>query len=716
MRKTWDIHGGIHPPENKTRSLGHAIVEVPLPDLLIVPVNQHIGAPAIPVVNAGEQVLKGQLIAEANGFVSAPVHAPSSGMVTAIKKHPTPHPLGIDSTCIIIRPDGKEQWTKRLPIANYRDLSPARLITMIRDAGITGMGGAGFPTSVKLQPQRGIDTLIINATECEPYITADDMLMRESAADIITGIDILAHILGNPRLILIGIEDNKAEAYESLEPLLKNTSIELVEFPTKYPSGGEKQLIQILTGKQVPEGKLPMDLGIVCQNVGTVHAIYQAICKGEPLISRVTTVTGNSTDKPGNYQVLTGTPVEHLLATAEYDDFTCRRLVMGGPMMGFTLNDLSVPVVKSTNCLIAADAEESPADNIPQACIRCGHCSEVCPASLLPQQLYWYARSKDYEKLTTHNLADCIECGACSYVCPSEIPLVQYYRAAKAQIHTIEQETIISDRARQRFEYHQQRMEGAEQAKLAKRQARKEAAEAARLNAAKNSNDDVETSDIVAEALAQVSSNRGSPEQQLQRLQRTLSAAESRLVHDKEKLEQCPTGDSKEAALEAAMTQSRLRRDEASNKLKNYSASDTSSEDTPRRRFDDPPEQFPIDENKVTEQVTLAIDRAGLAIQKAQQRAARQATMSEHDKLLDQRDSLTARLNKARSRCKNAEQEGDENLAAYRSAVEKLETKLTSTEQLLTEHLTAESPVTEPLDTTKSPANKVPTSSDRGAN
>lgn len=686
MRKTWDIFGGIHPPENKQQSLGQAIAKVPLPEVLIVPLSQHIGAPAIPVVDAGDRVLKGQLIAEANGFVSAPVHAPSSGIVAAIEPHPTPHPLGMTDTCIIIHPDGKEQWVNRLTPTEYRNLSPQQLVTLVRDAGITGMGGAGFPTSVKLAPQRRIDTLIINATECEPFITADDMLMREAAAEIIAGISILGYILGDPELILIGIEDNKPEAYETLEPLLKGTAIELIEFPTKYPSGGEKQLIQILTGKQVPPGKLPMDLGIVCHNIGTVHAIYRAICKSEPLISRVTTVTGNSTGKPGNYEVLIGTPVSHLLATAEFDDFTCRRLIMGGPMMGFTLNDLSVPIIKSTNCLIAADAEESPPNSIPQACIRCGHCSEVCPANLLPQQLYWYARAKDYQQLATHNLMDCIECGACSYVCPSEIPLVQYYRAAKADIHSIAQETIVSDRARQRFEYHQQRLELAEQDKLAKRQARKEAAELSRLSAIEGGNDNIEANDIVAEALARVNANRDSPEQQLKRLQRLLSAAENRLKHAQQKLDQCPPGESKIAALEASLAQAHLRRDETSNNLKNYSANETLSDNPHNHRFDDIAKKptSPLDD--VSESNPSA-GLAGLAIQRAQQRAAHQSTMSEYDKLIDQRDRLTVRLDKARSRSDQAELDGDGNLATYRIAVEKLVSKLTTTEQLLTEKI-----------------------------
>ena len=694
MRKIWNIPGGIHPPQNKEQSVQQAIAKVPVSDILILPLNQHIGAPALPIVKPGDKVLKGQLIAEANGFVSAAVHAPSSGTIAAIEDHVIPHPSGMNASCIIIHPDGDDRWIDLQANPNYRALSAMQLLTLIRSAGITGMGGAGFPSSVKLQPRQNIDTLIINATECEPYITADDLLIRERAEDIIIGVDILAHVLGDPECVLIGIEDNKPEAYEALESALGNTTlkikIELVDFPTKYPSGGEKQIIQILTGQEVPSGKLPAELGIVCQNVGTTHAVFNAVCKGEPLISRVTTVTGNSATKPGNYEVLIGTPVNHLLASAGFDEFICQRLIMGGPMMGYTLDDLSAPVIKSTNCLLATDARESPPSSIAQACIRCGHCSEACPASLLPQQLYWYARAKDYDKLATHNLADCIECGACSYVCPSEIPLVQYYRAAKGESRLIEQESIVADRARHRFEYHQDRLIKAEQERTAKREARREESLKKAAELAKTSKEETDTegnipkesgetldTDVIQAALARVSATKNSPEKELQRLQRAVTAAENRLDKAREKLEQCPEEDSRRTSFEAAIEQAQLRLNEAVDNLADHANAHSDSSDSSSSG------QTAADHHDIEDQDERALDRAAVAIKNAQEKAAQQAEMSQQEKLVSQRNSLNKRLEKARSRLELAKADQDDNIEAYANAVAKLELKLSEADESL---------------------------------
>ncbi len=690
MNKTWDIPGGIHPPENKLQSLKQGIAEVPLPDILILPLNQHIGAPAMPVVKPGDTVLKGQLVAEPNGFVSAAVHAPSSGAIEAIEDRAIPHPSAMDASCIVIRTDGEDRWVDLHPNRDYRALTIRQLLNLVRDAGITGMGGAGFPSAVKLQPRQSIGTLIINATECEPYITADDGLIRERADEIVIGIDILAQILGNPQQILIGIENNKPEAYTALvnacESAAKNgaitSSIEVVSFATKYPSGGEKQLIQILTGQEVPSGKLPAELGIVCHNIGTVYAVFRAVYLGEPLISRITTVTGNSCTKPGNYEVLLGTPTNHLLGTAGFDEVLCQRLIMGGPMMGYTLNDLNAPVIKSTNCLLAADIVESPAGNPAQACIRCGHCSEVCPASLLPQQLYWYAKARDYDQLANHHLADCIECGACSYVCPSEIPLVQYYRAAKGEIRLIEQEVIVSDRARQRFEYHQERLTKAEQDRTAKREARREearkkAAELAKNNSESSSADESDVnvdSEVIQAALARVSATKNSPEQELKRLERAVTAAENRLAKAEEKLRQCPDDDSRKKVLEAAVAQTRLRHDDAVNKLSRFKIADIASEQTQSANASAKLADDPTDKDQ------LASDRASLAIKNAQLKAARQADMSELEKLQNQHDSLQKRVEKARNRLEQAISDNDDNIDAYRVAVEKLDIKLNNSE------------------------------------
>lgn len=543
-RKIWDIPGGVHPPENKTQSLHEGIGSLPMPELLVIPLNQHIGAPAKPVVNLGERVLKGQQIAKPAGFVSAVIHAPTSGFIEAIQDHQVPHPSGMTTTCIIIKPDGKDEWCQLEGIEDFTEVEPKVLLDAITNAGITGMGGAGFPSAVKLSPRQSIDTLIINGTECEPYITADDILMQEKAEEIISGVSILAHILGNPANVIIGIEDNKPRAFEVMTEAAETTGIEVVEFPTKYPSGGEKQLIQILTGKEVPSGKLPADLGIVCQNVGTARAVHRAVVLGEPLISRITTVTGKACATNRNYEVLLGTPVSHLLEHNGFDAKRCTRLVMGGPMMGFTLPDDSVPVVKTTNCILACDKSEAPPFAPQQPCIRCGLCAEACPASLLPQQLYWYSQAEDSDKLKAYNLFDCIECGACAYVCPSNIPLVQYYRAAKGELRKQEAEKRKSDHARERFEFHKARLERAEAEKAAKREARKLAAEAAQKKTAeqaKAGNDAAAkpaggADDLIAAAKAKAAARQASPEQQKAKLERGVEASRNRLAFAEEKL------------------------------------------------------------------------------------------------------------------------------------------------------------------------------------
>lgn len=587
MRKIWDIPGGIHPPENKHRSLDQGIGQLPLPKQLILPLNQHIGAPAKPVVNVGDPVLKGQLIAEAGGFVSAAIHAPTSGTVTDICDHPVPHPSGMTTTCIIIEPDGNDTWIEHRGLANFERAEIEILHDQVRAAGITGLGGAGFPTAVKLSPLKPISTLIINGTECEPYITADDALMQAKAEEIIHGVNILRRILGNPKQVLIGVEDNKPRAFEALEAAAKDTNFEVIEFPTKYPSGGEKQLIQILTGKEVPANKLPAELGIVLQNVGTAYAVYNAVAHGEPLISRITTVTGNACSTNRNYEVLLGTPVNHLLEHSGFDEGACTRLVMGGPMMGFTLPNADVPVIKSTNCLLACDQVESPLKPVPQQpCIRCGMCAEACPASLLPQQLYWYGQAKEYEKAEAYNLFDCIECGACAYVCPSNIPLVQYYRATKGEIRKLNVEKKKSDHARKRFEFHQQRLEKAEAEKAAKREARRQAALDAQNKAAqveKTSTDSPATSsadsgsaqNLIQAAMAKAAARKASPEHQKAKLERGVEAAKNRLKFAEEKLADA-TDDSVTAeqleALRAKVEEAKHKLGDAEKKLANESA------------------------------------------------------------------------------------------------------------------------------------------------
>jgi electron transport complex protein RnfC len=479
----WDIPGGIHPAERKELSNRTPIQPAPLPKRLTLPLNQHIGAPAEPVVAVGERVLKGQLIAAATGFVSVPVHAPTSGTVSFIGPQPYPHVSGMLAPAIVIDSDGVEEWIELTPQPDYRHLDNSALVELIRQAGISGLGGAGFPTAVKLnaRPTQKIHTLIINGTECEPYISADDLLMRERANELISGIDILVQLI-HPDQVLIGIEDNKPEAIAAVRSALNERSYQLKVFPTKYPSGGEKQLIQILTGVEVPSGGLPADIGMLCQNVGTCVAIHDAVIHGKPLISRITTLTGEALAQPMNVEVLLGTPVGELLAFAGLDRGKLNRLIMGGPMMGFTLPDFAVPVIKTTNCLLASTTAELPPPPPAMPCIRCGECAEACPASLLPQQLHFFAIGQEHEQLKAHNLFDCIECGACAYVCPSSIPLVQYYRAAKGEIRDLEQKQLKAEQSKQRFELRQERLRRAEEQKEAERQAR--AAKAAQAKAA----------------------------------------------------------------------------------------------------------------------------------------------------------------------------------------------------------------------------------------
>ncbi|AMO55373.1 electron transport complex subunit RsxC [Endozoicomonas montiporae] len=476
--RVWPLTGGVHPAENKHQSTATPIRIAPLPKRLVLPLSQHAGSPAEPVVQVGDKVLKGQLIAKATGFVSVPLHAPTSGTIAAIELHAIPHPSGMHDNCIVIDTDGEDRWCELNPVDDYRQTEPAQLVDIIRNAGIAGMGGAGFPSAIKLAPKNPVHTLILNGTECEPYITADDMLMRERAEQIITGADILMHLLKTERC-LIGIEDNKPEAIHAMRMALSQRqghNIKVVVFPTRYPSGGEKQLIQILTGQEVPSGKLPADLGIVVQNVGTAAAIEEAIVHGRPLISRITTLTGEALQTPQNLQVLLGTPVNHLLQVAGLKQERLHTLIMGGPMMGFSMDDASIPVVKTSNCVIAGSDIEFPAAPPAQACIRCGMCAEACPTSLLPQQLYWHAKAENHDQLKHHNLFDCIECGACSYVCPSSIPLVQYYRASKGEIRSLEAKHAKSERSKVRYENRQNRLEREKAEKEARRKANAEKA------------------------------------------------------------------------------------------------------------------------------------------------------------------------------------------------------------------------------------------------
>ncbi|MDO6786078.1 electron transport complex subunit RsxC [Cobetia marina] len=490
--RVFDFHGGIHPPEHKALSNRAPLVAAPLPHEVVLPLSQHIGAPAQPLVEIGQRVKTGELIARAQGMISAPVHASITGVVTAIEPRQIPHVSGLEDLCIVIERDSEiDEWARLEAWRDWRQQEAQDLIQRLQDAGVVGQGGAGFPSAVKarVRERHAIDTLILNAAECEPYITADDLTMRTHPEALIEGLEILASLIG-PECILIGIEDNKPEAVIALEQAIRarradkrlpplDSRLEVVVVPTKYPSGGEKQLIKLLTDREVPSRGLPADVGVVVHNPGTVRAVQRAVCFGEPMISRVVTLTGEALQHPHNVEARLGTAIGDLLRLAAPSASGIARLVMGGPMMGFTLESDALPIIKTTNCLLASSPEAVPAPAVEQPCIRCGMCEQACPAELLPQQLYWFSKSREFDKAELYNLADCIECGACSYVCPSQIPLVQYYRFAKGEIRTAQHDARKSERARHRFEFKQARMAREEAEKEAKRQQRAQAAQKA---------------------------------------------------------------------------------------------------------------------------------------------------------------------------------------------------------------------------------------------
>jgi len=474
------FNGGIHIPTNKDMSVQVPLSVASLPKELVLPLAQHIGQVAEPVVKVGERVLKGQQIAKAPSYVSAPIHAPTSGIVTHIGDKPVPHSSGLEALCLTIEVDGKDEWCELQPIEDYTQLDAITLRNKVREAGIVGLGGAAFPSSVKLNPSPNseVELLVINGAECEPYITCDQTLMSERAEQVVGGIQIILHTLGVEQC-WIGIEDTMPTALKGLNEAIREaceeSRIQVKVVPTIYPTGGEKQLIKVLTGKEVPSNGLPAEIGIVCHNPGTAAAMYRAIVKGEPLVTRILTVTGNGVQQPRNLEVLFGTPMSHLIAEAGGYTDNVERLVMGGPMMGFSMHTDELPIVKATNCILVGEAGEI-ADPEPAApCIRCGDCANACPANLLPQQLYWYSKSRQFEQAQEdYNLFDCIECGCCSFVCPSNIPLVQYYRFAKTEIRGAEADKRKADHAKGRHEFREERMQREQLEKAEKLRKKKE--------------------------------------------------------------------------------------------------------------------------------------------------------------------------------------------------------------------------------------------------
>ena len=486
--KLWDFKGGIHPPEMKSQSNSQPLRHHPLVTDFYIPLKQHAGTTGNLLVKEGDYVLKGQALTQGDGLRMLPVHAPTSGTIKSIKPYVAAHPSGLDEPAIHLQADGLDQWLERNPIDDFLTLSTEQLINKIYQAGIAGLGGAVFPTAAKIQSaEKKVKLLIINGAECEPYITCDDRLMRERADEIIEGIRILRYIL-RPENVVIAIEDNKPEAIEAIRKALQGANdISVRVIPTKYPSGAAKQLIYLLTGMEVPSGARSSSIGVLMHNVGTAFAIKRAVINDEPLIERVVTLTGDKIPEKGNYWVRLGTPISQLLTHAGYQFDERYPVFAGGPMMGLELSNLNAPVTKIVNCLLAPDYFEYAEPEPEQACIRCSSCSDACPVNLMPQQLYWFARSEDHKKSEEYALKDCIECGICAYVCPSHIPLIQYFRQEKAKIWQIKEKQKKSDEAKIRFEAKQARMEREEQDRKARSQ---RAAEARREELAQTKGED----------------------------------------------------------------------------------------------------------------------------------------------------------------------------------------------------------------------------------
>ena len=496
----WQSHGGIHPPELKKLSNTTPIQALPLAKEYWLPISG-INETCTLVVTAGERVLKGQPLTKGLTKSYLPCHAPTSGIFTGIQDKVSNHASGILSAHCIIEADGKDEAIKA-EAAQVSALSNQEILEKIRLSGVAGLGGAAFPSHIKLNPVSEIELVIINGVECEPYITADDRLMREQSDKILSGIEII-HRLLQPKRVVIAIEDNKPEAIEAMSLAISRShlpanSTRVTKIPTKYPSGGEKQLIQIIAGNEVPSGSIPAHLGILVHNVATTFAIADAVREGKALTERVVTLTGEGVKNPGNFWVPIGTPVQHLLDHGLIEP-DVNQVICGGPMMGHTLASTQVPIAKGSNCILVPGVNELAPEQPEKACIRCGECAQVCPAQLLPQQLFWHAKAGEYDKAASYNLRDCIECGSCSYVCPSDIPLVEYYRIAKSALRQEAEEKMQAERAKVRFEARLARLEEEKQAREAKA---KQAAE--RRQKSMTGSD----KDKVAEAMARIQAKK----------------------------------------------------------------------------------------------------------------------------------------------------------------------------------------------------------------
>lgn len=450
--------GGIKPPDYKQPTLRSRIMPTPIPEQLVLPLDQHQGLSSEPCVKPGDRVRKYQLLAQANQAGMLNLHAPSSGEITSVDTEVDLFGDGQSQTCIQLRCDGEDAAEPVNANIDYRSMNQSELLHLIEAAGICGMGGAGFPTATKISAglEQGIDCLLINAAECEPYISCDEALLRERSNEVVCGAEILSNACA-ARKTVIAIESDKTDAIKALRHALTDSSLTLELVPPRYPIGDERQLLYQVTGARLSRDALPIDAGMLVFNVGTAAAVFQAVVEGKPCISRIVSVSGAPLRTPKNFEVLIGTPVAHLLSLCGVDAAQHQQTIIGGSLMGKYLSSTAYPICKTSNSVIATSVSEFPAPEQELACIRCGLCADACPVNLLPQQLLAYSRAHQYEQATNHGLDDCIECGACAWVCPSHIPLVQYYRSAREIIAHDRNERQISSQWQSRFQYHQYR-------------------------------------------------------------------------------------------------------------------------------------------------------------------------------------------------------------------------------------------------------------------
>jgi electron transport complex protein RnfC len=477
LRPLFTFLGGVKPDPRKEASARATITPAPLPERLVLPLKQSAGVAPQPRVRVGDSVKKGEVIAAAEQWISASLHAPTSGRVTDIGNYPLAHPSGLPAPAIVIHADGKDEWLERQPL-DWQALAPQEVQRYLQQSGVVGLGGAVFPSHVKLDHDERIEELIINGAECEPYISCDDRLMRERAAEIVSGIALLRD-LSDARQVLIAVENNKPEAIRALRGAIsaQRENFVVVALPTRYPAGSQRQLIYALTGKHAPIAVLPARMGVQCFNVATVYSIWRAVAHGEPVVRRVVTVSGN-VRAPNNWEAPIGMDMQALLQLSGLLEDT-DGMIVGGPMMGLSLPLMSMPLTKGSNCLIARSPRLFPPRPPESPCIRCTACAQACPQGLQPFELYWWSRARNFDRAAEYALAECIECGCCAYVCPAAIPLVHYFRFAKGELAAAAREQRMADSARQRFEFRQFRAER-EKAEKAEKLAKAAAAPAAK--------------------------------------------------------------------------------------------------------------------------------------------------------------------------------------------------------------------------------------------